>query len=155
MTTSICLKKKVISTYVKIGVVPRFSDFDVSSIIFRRPPGPGQCRRMKMKEPRLKIDHCDSLAIEWRWTGPGGNKWMKRCPILLGSNFLTQTFWYIIIFHKILSYLFFIFFNSLKIYFAIFADFCRFFRIFPDFRSLPLWKSMNCRFWNSKWTCLR
>ena len=135
-----------------------FRDLVISTCLpsyFVDPLAPANVVVWKMKEPCLKIDHCDSLAIEWRWTGPGGNKWMKRCPILLGSNFLTQTFWYIIIFQKILSYLFFIFFNSLKFisrFLPIFADFSGFSGISDHF---TLWKLSNRRFWNSKWTCLR
>ena len=85
-------KTNYYQNHVKNGAVPRFCMFDIFCIIFRRPPGPVQCLLTKFVDPRapfnvivwnmcvpsLKIDHCDGLAIERRWTGPGGTKGIKH-----------------------------------------------------------------------------
>ena len=44
-------QKNHLSAYIKKGAVPRFGIFRLLFMIIRRPPGPIQCRRMKIHRP--------------------------------------------------------------------------------------------------------
>ena len=73
---------------LKMGLFRDFACSTYFASYFVDPLAPFNVIVWKMFVPCLKIDHCGGFAIEWRWTGPGGNKSIKHWPPVRGHLFL-------------------------------------------------------------------